>query len=183
MPWAPVQSARKGMATSHLPSKLMESIQLTLALPSGRGAADFSTNAVKVPVRKEKRLMHHEGCRNSIEVVVVWEELMFFPIFFFECLKISWNWKAFFVVVTLWIQSLAHRKKMDIFCGVPIQSPSTLCWGSLSSYLGMRWTKESVLLCNFLTHLDKPERVIPYTCCQPPSGWLWGLEQGDLRCA
>lgn len=45
MPWAPVQSARKGMGPSHgshvdgthLPSKLMESIQLTLALPSGRG--------------------------------------------------------------------------------------------------------------------------------------------------
>ena len=84
MPWAPVQSARKGMATSHgshvdgthLPSKLMESIQLALALPSGRGADDFSTNAVRCPVRKEKRFVT-KVAEKSIEVMV-WEELMDF---------------------------------------------------------------------------------------------------------
>ena len=65
MPWAPVQSARKGMGPSHgshvdgthLPSKLMESIQLTLALPSGRGACRFFNKCGKVPVSKEKRFV------------------------------------------------------------------------------------------------------------------------------
>ena len=56
MPWAPVQSARKGMGPSHLPSKLMESIGLTLALPSGRGAGDFSTNAVRCRLVKRSDL-------------------------------------------------------------------------------------------------------------------------------
>ena len=90
----------------------------------------------------------------------------------------------FRVFVTLRIQSLAHRKKHGFFLRgsnayVHDPSPSTLCWGSLCHIWGCDELR-SLYFCTisegfmFLTHLDKPERVIPFTCCQPPFGLIVG---------
>lgn len=90
----------------------------------------------------------------------------------------------FRVFVTLRIQSLAHRKKHGFFCGVPMLMCMIhllrLCVGGVCRHIWGCDELRSLYFCTisegfvFLTHLDKPERVIPFTCCQPPFGLIVG---------
>jgi len=80
-------------------------------------AADFSTNAVKVPVRKDQRFVTKVAEIPS-KLLRFGKNLWIFLKRNFGVLEDLMKLKSMFrVFVTLRIQSLAHRKNMDFFAG------------------------------------------------------------------
>lgn len=143
----------------------------------------FFNKCGKVPVSKEKRFV-----TKVAEIPSKWWFGKNLWIFFkrnFGVLEDLMKLKSMFrVFVTLRIQSLAHRKKHGFFCGVPMLMCMIhllrLCVGGVCRHIWGCDELRSLYFCTisegfvFLTHLDKPERVIPFTCCQPPFGLIVG---------
>lgn len=155
-----------------------------LLCPVDEAAADFSTNAVKVPVRKDQRFVTKVAEIPS-KLLRFGKNLWIFLKRNFGVLEDLMKLKSMFrVFVTLRIQSLAHRKKHGFFCGVPMLMCMIhllrLCVGGVCRHIWGCDELRSLYFCTisegfvFLTHLDKPERVIPFTCCQPPFGLIVG---------